>query len=57
MFGVNSWVRGVADWFAAAGVLALAMPLFVRTAPGLNLSYLDRDFAEVRCHREAMNDS
>ena len=56
VFGVNGWVRSIADRLAAAGVPALAMPLFARTAPGLDLSYSDQDLAEARCHREAMND-
>ena len=37
-FGVNGWVCSVADRLAAAGVPALAMPLFARTVPGLDLS-------------------
>ena len=51
--GVNGWVRSIADRFAAAGVPALAMPLFARTAPGLDLSYLDQDLAEGRRHKDA----
>ena len=39
VFGVNGWVRSVAERFAAAGVAALAMPLFARTAPDLELGY------------------
>ena len=41
-FGVSGWVRSVAAHRAKA--------------PGLDLSYSDRDLAEGRCHREAMND-
>jgi len=37
VFGVNGWVRSVADRIAAAGVPALAMPLFARSAPDLEL--------------------
>ena len=39
IFGLNRWVRGVADRLSAAGVPALAMPLFARTAPELELGY------------------
>ena len=56
VFGLNGWVRSIADRLAAAGVPALAMPLFARTAPGLDLSYLDQDLSESRGRREAMND-
>ena len=34
---LNRWVMGVADRLFAAGVKALAMPLFARTAPELEL--------------------
>ena len=40
VFGVNAWVRSVADRLAGAGVPALAMPLFSRTAPDLELSLI-----------------
>ena len=39
IFGLNDWVRGVADRLSATGVPALAMPLFARTAPDLELGY------------------
>ena len=39
IFGLNGWVRGVADRLSAAGVPALAMPLSARTAPELKLGY------------------
>ena len=42
IFGLNCWVRGVADRLSAAGVPALAMPLFARTAPELELGYEPR---------------
>ena len=35
VFGVNAWVRSVADRLAAQGYPALAVPLFSRTAPDL----------------------
>ena len=53
VFGVNAWVRGIADRLAAQGVPALAIPLFARTAPGLDLSYSDADLALGRHHKDA----
>lgn len=53
VFGVNAWVRSVADRIAAAGVPALAMPLFARTAPELELSYGEMQLAEGRSHKSA----
>ena len=53
VFGVTSWVRSVADRLAAAGVPALALPLFARTAPGLDLSYAEQDLVEGRRHKDA----
>jgi carboxymethylenebutenolidase len=49
---VNAWVRGVADRLAAAGVSALAMPLFARTAPQLELGYDSESLAEGRHHKD-----
>ncbi len=53
IFGLNGWVRGVADRLSAAGVPALAMPLFARTAPELELGYDPESTREGRRHKEA----
>ena len=53
VFGVNAWVRSVADRLAAQGHPALAVPLFARTAPGLELAYDALDLAEGRRHKDA----
>ena len=53
VFGVNAWVRSVADGLAAQGHPALAMPLFSRTAPDLELAYDASDLAEGRRHKDA----
>ena len=53
VFGVNGWVRSVADRITAAGVPALAMPLFARTAPELELGYGPDQLAEGRRHKDA----
>jgi carboxymethylenebutenolidase len=38
IFGVNAFVRNVADWYAAHGFVALAPDLFWRQEPGLELT-------------------
>ncbi len=43
VFGINSWVRSVVDRFAEQGFSSLAMPLFSRTAPEINLGYSEDD--------------
>ena len=53
VFGVNRWVRSVAERIADAGVPALAMPLFARTAPDLDLGYSDQDLQVGRRHKDA----
>ena len=52
VFGVNGWVRGVADRLAGEGYAALALPLFSRTAPALDLDYSPESLAEGRSHKE-----
>lgn len=37
IFGVNPWVRSVADWYAAQGFMALAPDIFWRMKPGVQL--------------------
>ena len=53
VFGVNAWVRSVADRLAAQGHPALAVPLFARTAPNLELAYEPSDLAQGRLHKDA----
>ena len=53
VFGVNGWVRSVTERLAAQGCPALAMPLFARTAPELELGYAGTDLVEGRRHKEA----
>ena len=54
VFGLNHWVRSVAERLAAAGYAALAMPIFARTAPELDVGYDDAGLAEGRQHRDAV---
>jgi len=53
VFELNSWVRSVADRLAAQGIPALAIPLFARLAPDLDLSYKASDLAQGRRHKDA----
>lgn len=52
VFGVNAWVRSVADRLAAAGYAALALPVFARTAPDLELGYDAAGLELGRRHRD-----
>ena len=52
VFGVNAWVRGVAERISSEGFPVLAMPLFARTAPELDLGYSDDDLLEGRRHKD-----
>jgi carboxymethylenebutenolidase len=54
VFGLNAWVRSVADRLAAAGFAALAVPVFARTAPDLQLGYDEAGLLEGRRHRDAV---
>jgi len=46
IFGVNPWIREVADRYAALGYVAVAPDLFWRIRPGIQLN--DRDPAELQ---------
>ncbi len=52
VFGINSWVRSVVDRLEEKGIASLAMPLFARTAPELDLGYSEGDLIEGRRHKE-----
>ena len=53
VFRANTWVRSAADRLAAQVHPALAVPLFARTAPDLELAYEPSDLAQGRCHKDA----
>ena len=54
VFGVNGWVRSVADRLAAAGYAALALNTMARTAPDLELTYDAAGLELGRQHRDAV---
>ena len=54
VFGVNGWVRSVADRLAAAGCGALALNTMARTAPELELDYDAAGLELGRHHRDAV---
>lgn len=52
VFGINGWIRSVAQRLAEAGYAALAVPLYARTAPDLELDYGPDDLALGRSHKD-----
>jgi carboxymethylenebutenolidase len=54
VFGVNGWVRSVAERLAAQGYAALAMPIFARTAPDFETGYDEEGLVLGREHRDAV---
>lgn len=54
-FGVNDYVRRIAERFAGQGYLAVAPELFHRTAEGFEGSY--NDFSAVGPHMHALTDN
>ncbi|MEX1317009.1 MAG: dienelactone hydrolase family protein [Synechococcaceae cyanobacterium] len=55
VFGLNAWVRRVAERLAAEGYGALAMPIFARTAPDLDVGYDEAGLAAGREHRDRVS--
>jgi len=54
VFGVNGWVRSVAERLAGYGYAALALPIFFRTAPDLDVGYDAAGLEEGRRHRDQL---
>lgn len=55
VFGINGWVRSVADRLAGEGYGALAITPFARTAPELDLGYDAAGLALGREHRDLVS--
>ena len=43
VFGINHWIRSFSEKLAKQNVTVLALPLYGRTAPKLDLSYSEAD--------------
>lgn len=55
IFGVNAYIRGVAQELAAAGITAVAIDLFHRQAPGFLAGYDEAGFAAGRAQAAALD--
>lgn len=55
IFGVNPWIRQVADRFAAAGYVAMAPDLFWRIQPGIQLTDKGQDFQTALGYMQKMD--
>ncbi len=51
VFGINHWIRSFSEKLAKQNVTVLALPLYGRTAPKLDLSYTDADLKLGRYHK------
>ncbi len=51
VFGINNWIRSFANKLAQKNVPVLALPLYGRTAPKLDLKYSEEDLKLGRYHK------
>ena len=51
VFGINSWIRNFSEKLATQNVSALALPLYGKTAPKLDLGYSEEDLKLGRHHK------
>jgi len=51
VFGINHWIRSFSEKLAKQNVPVLALPLYGRTAPKLDLSYSEADLKLGRHHK------
>ncbi len=52
IFGINAYIRGVADYYAEEGYVVLAPDLFWRIEPGIELGFGDEDRKKAFAYRE-----
>src|ERR1700688_3446720 len=52
IFGINAYIRGVADYYAEEGYVVLAPDLFWRIEPGIELGFGDEDRKQAFAYRE-----
>ena len=51
VFGINNWIRNFSEKLAEQNVTVLALPLYGRTAPNLDLGYGEEDLKLGRHHK------
>ena len=51
VFGINNWIRSFSEKLASQNVPVLALPLYGRTAPILDLGYGEKDLKFGRYHK------
>ena len=51
VFGINNWIRNFSEKLAQHNVAVLALPLYGRTAPDLDLEYSEEDLKLGRHHK------
>ena len=51
VFGINNWIRSFSEKLAEQNVPVLALPLYGRTAPNLDLGYGEEDLKLGRHHK------
>ncbi len=51
VFGINNWIRNFSERLAEQNVSVLALPLYGRTAPTLDLEYSEEDLKLGRHHK------
>ena len=51
VFGINNWIRSFSEKLAKQNVPVLALPLYGRTAPKLDLAYREEDLKLGRYHK------
>jgi carboxymethylenebutenolidase len=52
IFGINAYIRDVADYYAEEGYVVLAPDLFWRIKPGIELGFTDADRQQAFAYRE-----
>ena len=51
VFGINNWIRSFSKKLAKQNISVLALPLYARTAPKLDLGYSEKDLKLGRHHK------
>ena len=51
VFGINNWIRNFSEKLAEQNISVLALPLYGRTAPTLDLGYREEDLKLGRHHK------